>query len=737
MQLGPSYYPIQMLGGVNLHTHQSALGDSELVRSKNMAPISSRRMSKRLGVGYLGGLASSTDYPIAGIISPHINLDDIVALSRPATGTEDLNLISLRNGATSGSVSSALNWYSKRPWMFCGMQWIGSVLTQFVIVLAGPDAIPATTGGVSPPYPGQSLFPSGSSWATSNFSLSGTNNEYIRPKVASSYKRRTVYANFGAGYENTIVFTDNGYLSLVGDSVLAQNGRGVNLTIAQDGDEIVALVEVMLFNVGSPATSALLVLRRFGNPFLVTGELDQTTGGTSTLDIKRISVNAGCANPYTVARTPYGIIWAGQDDVWCFDYGTVRNIGLKIQPVLQVSPPEQQIWWSGAYHNGFYRLSVWGPDQDYAFPNAPGDQWWLRLDGGLPKSWQEAEWFGPHMIVNGALSNAVASKATRVMLPENRAGRGSKLYGIETGVVLDDETRNIVLIAYDQNKGRDLASNPAILGPASTSGCEIEGLIVSGELDPAPNYEKSADGLQGTIRADSDIQLTMAIIPDAGEDKQEVSKQIPAGGFRMGISNLDTDRIGQIRPSGFNIYATPGDRPIGMTFQYEIGDTAGYTVIEGVNDTLIVRFQEDPFLEANRYTWFATIDPGNYTRDELLTALTTAINAGKTGGPDWALAATSPVNFRADNNITDCIIAIIYNTQTQNGVTATEEQVLVCRRLGGMLGFIPNAANNAGVVGTLGPISVLTGTDSLYPNGISSYELWGLRANIEIFPREV
>lgn len=729
--MGIVYPPISMLGGVNLFTHPSALGDSELVRSKNMAPINHKRMSKRLGVGYLGGIDSSTAYPVAGIISPHINLGDVVALTRPADGSENLTAVAINDGETSAVLSQAFNWYSQRPWMFCGTSWVGSVLTQFVIVLAGPDAIPAASGGMSPPYPGQSIFPNGASWSSSNFSLGGANNEYLRPKVASAYKRRTVYANFGPGYENTIAFTDNEFLSLVGDDILAKNGRAVNLTVAQDGDEIVALVEVMLFNVGSPAASALLVLRRFGSPFLVTGELDQTTGGTSSLDIKRISVNAGCANPYTVARTPYGIIWAGQDDVWCFEYGTVRNIGLKIQPALQESATGQQIWWSGAFHNGFYRLAIWGPDQDYAFPNAPGDQWWLHLDGGLPKSWQEAEWYGPQQIVNGATTLVTPTKATRVMLAENRASHGSKLYGIEVGVVSAEDTRNIVLVSYDQNKGRDLASNPDVLDIQDTNGCEIEGLIVSREMDVEPNLEKSSDGLQGTVRPDNDLQLIMSIIPNAGDDRQQVAKQISPGGFRANINTLNTDPIGQVRPSGFSIYAQPGNRPLGNTFQFELEDTAGY-VIGSWNKYLVVATNTGA---SDSDLWVVTLDEGAYTLTDLLDHIETRINAGKPSGAgdNWVVDLTSgKVRFQATDAGNSLVMFILFTTSSS---IPTEAQLNACRQLMGVLGFDTSLNSGVGLFDT-GVAPAITGYESVYPNAVSHYELWGLKANIEVFPRE-
>lgn len=721
--MGVIHPPIPMLGGVNLFTDPAALPESQVVATKNLAPVNHQRISKRLGVEYLGGISASNDYPLAGVISPFVPSIvpwDVVVITRPASGSEVLTVQALIDGNPTGEALDTGFFYTRRPWMF--------TTGNTVYILPGSDAIPIAPATV-PSFWKMTYDSTGRLVTYDNFS--GTGNDGVRPKVASPYKRRIVYANFGPGYENTILFSDNNAPYTVGNSVLATNGRAINLTIAQDGDEIVALVEVMLFRESTPASSALLVLRRFGSPFVITGEPDQTTGGTSTLDIKRDSANAGCANPYTVARTPYGIIWAGQDDVWCFDYGTVRNIGLAISPALKDNPPDQHIWWSGAFFNGFYRLAIWGKGQDYAFPNAPSDQWWLHLDGGLPKSWREAEWFGPQQVLNGATNAVSASAATRVMLAENRAGHENKLYGVEVGVVADAATRAITLISYDQNKGRDLASNPDVLPVQDTNGCEIEGLLVTREMDPESNLEKSSDGLQGTVRPDHDLQFIMSIIPDAGDDRHSVAKQISASGFRAGISELNVDRIGRVGPSGFSIYAKPGERPLGFTFQYELEDTAGY-VIGDWNKYLVVATNTGV---SDSDLWVVTLDTGAYTLADLLDHIETRINATKPSGAgdNWVVDTTGgKVRFQATDSGNSLVMFILFVTSSP---IPTASQLVACRRLMGVLGF-ETSDNSAIGFFDVGVAPAITGYEAVYNNNVAHYELWGLKATLEVFPRD-
>lgn len=747
--MGVGLYPIPMLGGVNLFTHPTALAEDEIVRSKNMAPVNHKRMSKRLGTGYLGGCdnVASFQYPLAGVPNPLPSAGlswDVVCLFR-GNGTETLHVSAIIIGQIAGELIDSLKFYSQRPWMFS--------LGQSVYVLAGPNAIPVAPTVTAPAGWIVSQNTSGIGYTISDFAFTGTGNETVRPKVSSPYKQRVVYANFGAGYENTVLFSNNNQPLIVGNSVLAVNGRGISLVPAQDGDEIVALVEVMLFNVGSPAASALLILRKFGNPFLLTGEPEQLDGslspsGTSTLDIKRISVNAGCANPYTVARTPYGIIWAGQDDVWCFDYGTVRNVGLKIQPALRVSPPDQHIWWSGAFHNGFYRLAIWGEGQDFAFPNAPSDQWWLHLDGGLPKDWQDAEWFGPQQFATNAGDGSTTVHATRAMFPETRIGKVGRLFGLEMGSNGGGVGNEIVLIEYDVTKGRDLASNPTMLAAADTDGCEIEGLIVSREMDVAENYIKASDGVQATIRPDKDITLNLAIIPDAGEDKQEITKSLNPGGFRTNSSILNTDRIGESKPVPFSIYANAGDRPLGTTFQFELGDVAQnttYTIGSG-NDSLVVGVTDDgsvPAPDGPYYQWIATVTHGTYTLAQLCTALQTAINSGLLFGGVWTVSIVGGlVRFAASSLLGSSISIYIQfasdvgppdSSAPDFGTIPTTAQFDASYALGQILGLDTSGVGLA----SLSDLSVnIDATTGDFTKSVAHYELWGLKANIETFPRD-
>lgn len=723
---------IAVSDGVNLIDDITELPMGQVRATKNLYPKGRGKLSKRGGLSRPFAQINNADpnnEPRAAILNPISggNADFVVVIY---SSTSTFMQVAGFSFAGLVPVSALIPFRHPRVSL---VAWDGKVY-----ILPGPYAEWAPGGSKYPFYIYDSTAESSTS-SVSTASLGGTGNENVYPAIALPYKQRLVLADLGRGYENSISFTDPYSATAVTNDMLAGNSQGnIKLVAGADGDGIVGGTEVMLTGVGDPAQAALLILRRYGNPFLLTGEPKLSGGtGTDTLDSKRISIDAGCAGQYTVARTPYGTIWAGPDDVWIFQSGQLpRNIGLKIRPAMKLTPAALQYKWSAAYHDGFYRLAIWGEGQPMDSINAPGDQWWLDLRDGPPQSWRDAKWYGPQQVLGGASATGIAPiPQTWGMIPETRAGKDSKLFYIDR-VQASVSLFGTSIGEYGTNT-RDTTLTTGYIPDDEYVDPEIVSEIVTKEYDVAPTLEKGNDGVRLTVRPDNYCGLELDIVTDAGDQSQTVSKLIVPGQFRLNFDELDTGLITNAKPIGVSLYAEAGNRPVGQTFQFRIRDVAGYHIVEGVNDTLIVRFNESPFAEANRFTWFATVAEGNYTRDELITALTTAINAAKTAGPNWVSSLNSGIlSFEADNSPTDCQIAIIYNTQTQNGVTATEEQVLVCRRLGGMLGFIPNAVDNAGVVGTIGTISLLDATDVLFQKMVSNYDIWGIQANIEVFPRE-
>jgi hypothetical protein len=218
------------------------------------------------------------------------------------------------------------------------------------------------------------------------------------------YVDRFVFGDCGPGYESYIGFADrglepdsNGVLAPIGDNFLALDGRRVQIGTNLE-DRVTALVPVMLSAAGDPSKTGLFVLKEYFAS-LVTGEPNQTTDSgdvAGSISIADIQFKCGCVGMQTVAYTPYGVIWAGPDDVWLFEGGNVpRRLGTKIRSILQQSPPNLRYRWHAAYFNGFYRLAVFSEGQGPSDDSPCGEQWWLDMRHGPPQDSDSAAWFGP------------------------------------------------------------------------------------------------------------------------------------------------------------------------------------------------------------------------------------------------------------------------------------------------------------------------------------------------------
>jgi hypothetical protein len=578
----------------------------------------------------------------------------------------------------------------------------------------------------------------------STLAFAGTGNENVYPSYAFPYKQRLVLANFGKGYENTIVFTDNYTADVVGNSVLASNGRAISLVAGADGDEIVGGIEVMLTNVGSPAESGLLILRRYGNPFLLTGDMDQTTGGTSTLTIQRISVNCGCAGQYTVARTPVGIIWAGVDDVWCFAAGVLpHRIGQKIQPALKVTPTSLQYRWSAAYFDGFYRLAVWGAGQGMTDTDAPGDQWWLDLREGLPQDWREARWWGPQQFLGGASAGVAPTPRTWAMVAENRAGMDARLFYLDR-VEMAAGLFGPAVGEYGTNT-RDTTANAAYITDAAYVDPEITAELITKEYALAPARDQINDGILFSLRPSNDLTVSADFVIDDGDQVISRTKRLGAADpFRLDSSTLDTTG-NTVTGRAIKTAIYPATRRAGQTHRFRIYDTAGYTIITGVNDLFI--------FGANAYNvtpsqYIATVPQGTYTLSTLFTALAAALaydSAGTSHGSVQSALnafgcqvslASGVLSFDdlLDPGQSNFVINFDANTNVVNAY-ATAAQLTACRRLlGGIYGFETTLTVVQTGDGTAAPAVSASGT-AQFKKGISDWEIYGIAANMEVLPR--
>lgn len=723
------WLPVPALGGVNLFDDPRAIRDEEVQLARNLVPGRPGILKKR------GGLSR----PFTSIGPTDINLPAAVVMSPLAGGIYDAvtfmrssgaqsSVVGVPFGATPFPFSATVPFDNPRPHL---LPW-----NSKVYVLPGPSAVWTGPSGY-PFYVYDVTAETGAVLSTLAFAGVGNANTY--PAYAFPYKQRLVLAHFGKGYENTIAFTDDYTADVVGDDLLASNGRAISLVAGADGDEIVAGIEVMLTNVGSPAEAGLLILRRYGDPFLLTGDMDQTTGGQRTLDIKRVSVRTGCAGQYTVARTPVGIIWAGADDVWCFAAGVLpHRLGQKIQPALKLTPAQLQYRWSAAYFDGFYRLAIWGASQGMTATDAPGDQWWLDLREGLPPNWREAHWWGPQQFLGGATPGVAPVPQTWGMLVESRAGRDAKLYYVDREEV-SASTPNGVIGEYGTDT-RDMTAFAAYIADADYVDPEVTAELVTKEYALSPGRDQINDGVMFVVRPFNDLTISADFIIDDGDQVLTRTKRLgDTSSFQLDAAPLDATApaFGPLTGKALKTALYPPTRRAGQTHCFRIYDTAGYTIAQGVNDSVAVALDSTG---TGVYTyWIGTVAPGTYSISDLATAVAAAINAAKPAAShNWGFTSAAGIytlNAGGPYGV-GVSMSVRFNSTTltppDNGTAPTTAQALACRRLFGMLGF-DNTGNTLNAGPGLSPS--VAGDTAPFKKGAADWEIYGIAANMEVLPR--
>lgn len=743
-----NWMPVPALGGVNLFDDPRAIRDDEVQLARNLVPVKPGILKKR------GGLAravtpnpsmfegSGVNTPMAAVICPF----------KASNSTDDIDMVVAWRGrgriylagwATTGTVGSF-------PAPFDHPRVPLLAWNNKVYALPGADArwsdtgaggAPKTTPSQAPFYIYDNTMDAVLVTAAIPMSFQGVGNENVFPKYAFPYKQRLVLANFGKGYENTIAFTDDFTADVVGDDLLASNGRAISLVASADGDEIVAGIEVMLTSVGTPAESGLLILRRNGNPFLLTGDMDQTTGGTSTLDIKRISVNSGCAGQYTVARTPFGIVWAGVDDVWGFAAGVIpQRLGQKIRPALKLTPAQLQYRWSAAFFDGFYRLAVWGAGQPMTDTDAPGDQWWLDLRDGFPQDWREARWWGPQQFLGGAAAGVAPVPATWHMIPESRAGKDAKLYYLD--YVLNSGAQSTVVGEYGTDS-RDMTSPASAIADADYVDPEVTAELVTKEYALAPARDQINDGVLFALRPSNDVTMSVDFVIDDGDQLSTRTKYLAGPDtFRLDSSRLDqTDGSSNVTGKAIKTALYPQVRRAGQTHRFEIYDTAGYTIVAGFNDTLLVAV--NAFGGGDPPQYRLTVPAGTYTIATLITALNAALltdAAGVTYGTlltnNVGLSLVSGITTWDDSpspSFVNLVLSFVSNALVSSAF-ATSVDWIIARRLGAILGMDTNSDQSFSGDGSTAPNS-FAGTYAPFKKGIADWEIYGIAANMEVLPR--
>jgi hypothetical protein len=444
--------------------------------------------------------------------------------------------------------------------------------------------------------------------SASSFTFAGAGNAFT-PRGACLYKGRFVYWGLGASYASYICWGDSGAPTTVGANVRALNGRALRVGDT-DGDEIISCVEVMQTSVGSPAQSALLVLKRY-SAFLITGEPnnssdpDQSLAGIfADLSVNRISYDVGCVSHATVANTPHGTFWASDDDVWMYATGQLpARVGTKIRKVLGDTVPSERHLWFGVYHDGFYRLAVKAPGQsgykcwdtvDFtsaieATVNSDHEpmahQWWLDLRQGVPNGIQDARWWGPHIYntkFNAADAEASVKPGLYCAAVDRRPNAGDAAYTF-MHVAMRDITQtgigppatwswkaDLFRYSFEDTGTRDTGtSSDSYLSEGFRDALDIIPDVISKEFDfGVPGLAKLFCGADMDVHLDDDLvdaDLTLYTYMNGGRS-----------------SSSDTVTVASAAPAvagdepfqGVAFHPTD-PRPRGITVQFRLTGEAG------------------------------------------------------------------------------------------------------------------------------------------------------------------
>lgn len=256
----------------------------------------------------------------------------------------------------------------------------------------------------------------------------------VNPALATVVRERFWYANLGTGYEDYVVVSDYfepTTIANTGTDPLLALGRAFRVGKAGEGP-ITAIAELSATAAGTEASTMVAVWKN-NKMFLITGEPLETDGvgdPLGDLDIIKVNTDAGCVSQRSVCSTPYGLIWAGFDDVWMMAHGgQPQRVGTKIRPALLATPPGLHHLWHAAYHDGHYRLALFSDGLGPSDLDSCDEQWWLDLRAvpqqGIPNA-ADARWMGPQCYVQSSSSYKGTS---------NMRVSGKELYSLTSYVI--------------------------------------------------------------------------------------------------------------------------------------------------------------------------------------------------------------------------------------------------------------------------------------------------------------
>lgn len=582
-------------GGVNLFDAPNDIQDNEMVYSKNLYPRSPGRLAMRPSSSLIALLGGTDGYPI------HLHF---LPINSPAAFVLFSRALS-RNNSSDTTKMIAYNSISATN---LAVGDFGKV-TQYRPASLAYNGLLYGFGGYGTNAAGKVLrYVPGGGGAIEivDFNYLRAGNEALRPAVVGMYRDRTFFANFGPGFESTALFSDPYAPHFITANALATNG-GYFLTNPDDGDRIVAGVE--LLQTGQAAVqSSFVVLKEF-SAYLITGEPVFSDGsGTDTLTVSRLPVNAGCASPNTVVTTPFGVIWAGPDDVWVFPEGQLPyRIGTKIRPILQASPANVRYLWHAVLHDGFYKLALFSEGQGPSDDSPCGEQWWLDLRTGPPQTWREAKWYGPqiytYQITDSGPPDPDYTLGTRCMALDITPGANRALYSAEA--LTYAPSGYIHLVGYGAHGTHDAAydySGASGLEKAYQTRAAVETELVTKEFRTLmsgnqmvadPLVEKGFRGAELDIRISAAGQLGWNWILNSGRTvgaERDVDI-VPASGFVLGVDVLDT---GTFSDETNRVALDPAPlRIVGSAIQLDLFNKPGYYIYDA-NDLCVIEVEVAP-----------------------------------------------------------------------------------------------------------------------------------------------
>ncbi len=275
--------------------------------------------------------------------------------------------------------------------------------------------------------------------------FNGDGNIGFSPSGAAVIRDRMLYWS-----GRSVVWSDRNNPLTIGD--FAAELRDIEVVTSGFGT-ITHAQEVNTTASGSPVQSVAAVWTADAM-YMLLGEptesdsLDDVFG---SLQVNKLTIAAGCVSAATVVETPYGTLWAGQDDVWFMPFGSLPyRVGTNIRPALLNTPVGLRYRWHATYENGIYRLALDAPGQGPTEISGCQDHWLLDMRKSPPQNADSAVWWGPHSYSPAGSTNAGPGTWCFLRQPDTLLVFCPQPYSIDVA-----SRSGISLCTLDATQGRD------------------------------------------------------------------------------------------------------------------------------------------------------------------------------------------------------------------------------------------------------------------------------------------